>query len=173
MRSSHPASRPSAWSSIGRLGCRPPQRWHSQPPAGLGVVVCCDGRHEVAQQALQALGVELLIAPTLSASLTRSTPTRCAPFARGRGRATLGSALMAAGLVDRLITLSSAGSSWRRGFASAFASLPSQAAETAPRFRIVDRQTFGRRSDDHLRCFWRLIGRCSRGSSTMSGRSHT
>lgn len=108
---------------------------------GPPVVVCTDGHHEAAQQALRALGVELVVAPTLAGALT-ALRQRGVHHLLVEGGATLGSALMAAGLVDRLITFQAPVVLGEGGLA-AFATLPSQAAETAPRFRIVHRQTFG------------------------------
>ncbi|MCC6245991.1 MAG: bifunctional diaminohydroxyphosphoribosylaminopyrimidine deaminase/5-amino-6-(5-phosphoribosylamino)uracil reductase RibD [Gemmatimonadaceae bacterium] len=108
---------------------------------GPPVVACTDGRRGSAQEALVAMGVQLVEAPSLPAAL-EALRARGVHHLLVEGGATLGSALMAAGLVDRLITFQ-APVVLGEGALSAFATLPSQAAETAPRFRIVDRQQLG------------------------------
>ncbi len=105
------------------------------------VTVISDGSDPQAEQALRLLGVELLQAPTLPEALKRLR-LQGIRHLLVEGGATLASALMAAGLVDRLITFQTP-VILGQGALAAFAALPAQPAETAPRLRVIARREFG------------------------------
>jgi diaminohydroxyphosphoribosylaminopyrimidine deaminase/5-amino-6-(5-phosphoribosylamino)uracil reductase len=95
----------------------------------------------VRAEALAAAGVQVLPASTLREAL-ESLRQRGIRHLLVEGGATLGSALMAHGLVDRLITFQAPVILGANAL-SAFAALPAQAASSAPRLRVVSREVLG------------------------------
>ena len=106
-----------------------------------GVLVVCDGDDTEAKSALHAAGVILIKAASLEAAL-ESLRQRGIRHLVVEGGATLASAFMAAGLVDRLITFQGP-VILGAGALAAFASLPSQSAEATPRLRVIARREYG------------------------------
>ncbi|MBL0171483.1 MAG: bifunctional diaminohydroxyphosphoribosylaminopyrimidine deaminase/5-amino-6-(5-phosphoribosylamino)uracil reductase RibD [Gemmatimonadaceae bacterium] len=105
------------------------------------VMVVTDGSRPDAETALRSAGVEVLQATTLSDAL-RQLRAGGVEHLLVEGGATLASAMMAAGQVDRLITFQGP-VILGAGALAAFATLPSRPAETAPRFRVIARREYG------------------------------
>lgn len=107
----------------------------------VAVIVVTDGRNPEAESMLRSLGVEVVIASNLgdALQLLRQQGVSHLLVEGGSG---LASALMEAGFVDRLITFQ-APVILGEGALSAFAALPSRAAETAPRLTVVERRELG------------------------------
>ena len=107
----------------------------------LPVLVFTDGSSPSAEAALRAAGVEALAVSSLAEAM-RHLGTRGVRHLLVEGGATLGSSLMAADLVDRLVIFQ-APVILGAGALSAFAAFPSQRAGQAPRFRVVERKALG------------------------------
>jgi len=107
----------------------------------LPVLDFTDGSSPSAEATLRAAGVEVYAAGSLAEAL-RLLGTRGVRHLLVEGGATLASSLLAAGLVDRLVTFQ-APVILGAGALSAFVALPSQRAEQAPRFRVVERKALG------------------------------
>lgn len=93
------------------------------------------------REALVSAGVEFVQAGTLTAALGELR-RRGVEHLLVEGGATLVSAFFKAGLVDRLITFQ-APVVLGEGALSAFAGLPARAADTAPRWRVIERREYG------------------------------
>ncbi len=107
----------------------------------LPVLDVTDGSAPGAEAVLRSAGVDVLAAPTAAAAM-HELGTRGIRHLLVEGGATLGSSLLAADLVDRLVILQ-APVILGAGALSAFAAFPSQRAEQAPRFRVVERKALG------------------------------
>ena len=107
----------------------------------LPVLVFTDGSSPEAEAALHRVGVETVVVAT-STEAMRHLGTRGVRHLLVEGGATLASSLLAAGLVDRLVTFQ-APVILGAGALSAFAAFPSQRAGQAPRFRVVERKALG------------------------------
>lgn len=107
----------------------------------LPVLVVTDGSSPDAERALRAAGVETVAVETAAEAL-RHLGTSGVRQLLVEGGATLGSSLLAAGLVDRLVIFQ-APVILGAGALSAFAAFPSQRAGQAPRFRVVERKALG------------------------------
>jgi diaminohydroxyphosphoribosylaminopyrimidine deaminase/5-amino-6-(5-phosphoribosylamino)uracil reductase len=105
------------------------------------VVDITDGSDPAAEEKLRAVGVEVVQASTLAQGLG-SLRQAGVLHLLVEGGATLASAFLAAGFVDRLITFQ-APVILGAGALPAFAALPSRAVETAPRLRVVARRECG------------------------------
>jgi len=107
----------------------------------LPVLAFTDGSSPDSESALHTLGVETVTVATAGEAL-RHLGTRGVRHLLVEGGATLGSSLLAAGLVDRLVIFQ-APVILGAGALSAFAAFPSQRAGQAPRFRVVERKALG------------------------------
>lgn len=105
------------------------------------VVVVTDGRDIAREKALAERGVRVLQASSLPNALSQLRDSAIEHLLI-EGGAGVASALMDAHLVDRLITFQ-APVILGAGALPAFAALPSQAAGTAPRLRVVARRELG------------------------------
>ena len=105
------------------------------------VVVITDGRDPVSEGQLHEAGAVVMSVDSLRQALT-CLRARGVTHLLVEGGATLASAFMAAGFVDRLITFQ-APVLLGAGALAAFTSLPAQNADTAPRYRVVSRKTLG------------------------------
>lgn len=105
------------------------------------VLLCTDGSAPAAEAALRLAGVELLAVPSLLVAL-QQLGSRGVRHLLVEGGATLASALLAAGLVDRLVIFQ-APVILGAGALAAFASFPSQRAHEAPRWQVLDRKALG------------------------------
>lgn len=105
------------------------------------VIVVAEGSAPRAETALRRAGVEVLHAASLSEALAQLR-------AKGmrhllvEGGAILASALLEAGMVDRLVTFQ-APIILGAGALPAFAALPSRASAMAPRLRVIARREYG------------------------------
>ena len=100
-----------------------------------------DGSRPDAEAALRAAGVEI-VAVGSAAEALRQLGTRGIRQLLVEGGAALGSSLLEAGLVDRLVIFQ-APVILGAGALSAFAAFPTQRAGLAPRFRVVERTALG------------------------------
>ncbi len=107
----------------------------------LPVLVFTDGSSPASEVALHSVGVETVTVVT-AAEAMRQLGTRGVRHLLVEGGATLGSSLLADGLVDRLVIFQ-APVILGAGALSAFAAFPSQRAGQAPRFRVVERKALG------------------------------
>ena len=107
----------------------------------LPVVDFTNGSCPEAESALREAGVETIAVASASEAL-RQLSTRAVRHLLVEGGATLGSSLLAAGLVDRLVIFQ-APVILGAGALSAFAALPAQRAGQAPRLRVVERKALG------------------------------
>ena len=107
----------------------------------LPVLAITDGSSHSAEAALRAAGVEAYAVTSLAEAM-RHLSTRGVRHLLVEGGATLGSSLLADGLVDRLVIFQ-APVILGAGALSAFAAFPSQRAGQAPRFRVVERKALG------------------------------
>ena len=107
----------------------------------LPVLDFTDGSQPEAESVLRAVGVETVPATT-PASALRHLGTLGIRHLLVEGGAGIGSSLLEAGLVDRLIIFQ-APVILGAGALSAFAAYPSQRAGVAPRYRIVERKALG------------------------------
>ncbi len=107
----------------------------------LPVLDITDGSRPDAESALRAAGVET-VAVGSPVDALRELGTRGIRHLLVEGGATLGSSLLEAGLVDRLVIFQ-APVILGAGALSAFAAFPTQRAETAPRYRVVERKALG------------------------------
>jgi diaminohydroxyphosphoribosylaminopyrimidine deaminase/5-amino-6-(5-phosphoribosylamino)uracil reductase len=107
----------------------------------LPVLAFTDGSSPEAEAALRTVGVETVAYSTAGDAL-RHLGTLGVRHLLVEGGATLGSSLLAAGLVDRLVIFQ-APVILGAGALSAFAAFPSQRAGQAPRFRVVERKALG------------------------------
>lgn len=107
----------------------------------LPVLAFTDGSHPEAEVALSAVGVETVSA-TSAASALRHLGTLGIRHLLVEGGAGIGSSLLEAGLVDRLVIFQ-APVILGAGALSAFAAYPSQRAGVAPRYRVVERKALG------------------------------
>jgi diaminohydroxyphosphoribosylaminopyrimidine deaminase/5-amino-6-(5-phosphoribosylamino)uracil reductase len=107
----------------------------------LPVLDLTDGSSPSAEAALRAAGVEAHAVSSLAEAM-RHLGTRGVRHLLVEGGATLGSSLLADGLVDRLVIFQ-APVILGAGALSAFAAFPSQRAGQAPRFRVVERKALG------------------------------
>lgn len=105
------------------------------------VLVLSDGSEPEAERSLTLAGVPVQAAASLHSAM-RLLRTRDVRHLFVEGGATLASALMAAGFVDRLITFQ-APVILGAGAVSAFGTLPARDAETAPRLRVITRREYG------------------------------
>jgi len=113
----------------------------AQTARDIPLLLVTAGTNGTQEAALRALGVEILVSPSLAGALA-ALRTAGVHHLLIEGGAVLGSALMAAGLVDHLITFQ-APVILGQGALSAFAALPAQQASTAPRFRVLAREALG------------------------------
>jgi len=109
--------------------------------AAAPVVVIADRPNRASAQLLEEAGVAVLSAASLREAL-QSLRSRGVTHLVVEGGAALASAFMEAGFVDRLITFQ-APVLLGAGALSAFAALPAQKADVAPRLRVVARKTLG------------------------------
>ncbi len=100
-----------------------------------------NGSRPDAEAALRAAGVET-VAVGSAAEALRQLGTRGIRHLLVEGGAMLGSSLLAAGLVDRLVIFQ-APVILGAGALSAFAAFPTQRAALAPRLRVVERKALG------------------------------
>ena len=107
----------------------------------LSVVDFTNGSCPEAESALREAGVETIAVASASEAL-RQLSTRAVRHLLVEGGAALGSSLLAAGLVDRLVIFQ-APVILGAGALSAFAALPAQRAGQAPRLRVVERKALG------------------------------
>ena len=124
-----------------RRGRLPLQSALVQSARDIPVVDITDGSDPAAEEKRRAMGVEVVHAPTLTqglGSLRRGGVSHLLV----EGGATLASAFLTAGFVDRLITFQ-APVILGAGALPAFAALPSRAVETAPRLRVIARRECG------------------------------
>lgn len=105
------------------------------------LVVVTDGRHAGAEAALQARGAEVIVAPELGAALG-TLRARGVRHLLVEGGAGIASALLEAGLIDRLIIFR-APVILGAGALPAFSALPPQPAAAAPRWRVVAHRWLG------------------------------
>jgi len=105
------------------------------------VTVFTAGTAPVAEQALRDGGVDVRAVASLAAAL-RSLRAERVHHLLVEGGTTLASAIMAAGFLDRLITFQ-APVILGAGALPAFAALPAQEVEAAPRLRVIARHEFG------------------------------
>ncbi len=105
------------------------------------VLVLTDGSCPAAEAALAAAGVESR-AVSSSREALRYLGTRGIRNLLVEGGATLGSALLSTGLVDRLVIFQ-APVILGAGALAAFATFPSQRAHDAPRLRVLERKALG------------------------------
>jgi diaminohydroxyphosphoribosylaminopyrimidine deaminase/5-amino-6-(5-phosphoribosylamino)uracil reductase len=105
------------------------------------VLAFTDGSSPASEAALRAVGVET-VAVSSAGDALRHLGTRGVRHLLVEGGATLGSSLLAAGLVDRLVIFQ-APVILGAGALSAFAAFPSPRAGQAPRFRVVERKALG------------------------------
>jgi diaminohydroxyphosphoribosylaminopyrimidine deaminase/5-amino-6-(5-phosphoribosylamino)uracil reductase len=105
------------------------------------VIVITDGSNAASERALRDAGVDIVHAATLAVAL-RQLRESGIHHLMVEGGAGVASALVSEGLVDHLITFQ-APVILGAGALSAFAALPAQAVESAPRWRVVARQEFG------------------------------
>jgi len=107
----------------------------------LPVLAITDGSSHSAEATLRAAGVEAYPVNSLAEAM-RHLSTRGVRHLLVEGGATLGSSLLADGLVDRLVIFQ-APVILGAGALSAFAAFPSPRAGQAPRFRVVERKALG------------------------------
>ena len=107
----------------------------------LPVLAFTEGSSPDSEAALRAVGVEIVAVSTAGDAL-RHLGTRGVRHLLVEGGAALGSSLLAAGLVDRLVIIH-APVILGAGALPAFAAFPSQRAGEAPRFRVVERKALG------------------------------
>ena len=107
----------------------------------LPVLAFTNGSSPESEAALHTVGVETVTVATAGDAL-RHLGTRGVHHLLVEGGATLGSSLLAAGLVDRLVIFQ-APVILGAGALSAFAAFPSQRAGQAPRLRVVERKALG------------------------------
>lgn len=107
----------------------------------LPVVDFTCGASPDAESALREAGVETVVVASAGEAL-RHLGTRGVRHLLVEGGAELGSSLLAAGLVDRLVIFQ-APVILGAGALSAFATLPAQRAGQAPRLRVVERKALG------------------------------
>ncbi|MCC6429651.1 MAG: bifunctional diaminohydroxyphosphoribosylaminopyrimidine deaminase/5-amino-6-(5-phosphoribosylamino)uracil reductase RibD [Gemmatimonadaceae bacterium] len=105
------------------------------------VTVVTDGSNRAGEAILADAGVSVMRSPSLDEAL-RQLRAEGVRHLLVEGGATLGSAFLAAGLLDRLIIFQ-APVILGAGALPAFAALPSRAAVSAPRMRIVARRELG------------------------------
>lgn len=107
----------------------------------LPVLVLTNGSAPAAEAALAEAGVHTLAVPSTRDAL-HALGTRGVRHLLVEGGALLGSALLDAGLVDRLVIFQ-APVILGAGALSAFAAFPSQRAQQAPRLRVLERKALG------------------------------
>lgn len=112
-----------------------------QTATDVPVIVVRPGAGNGEQNVVRLTGVEYVEADSLQDAL-QALRSRDIEHLLVEGGATLVSAFFAADLVDRLITFQ-APVVLGEGALSAFARLPARAAQTAPRWRVVERREFG------------------------------
>ncbi len=105
------------------------------------VVVVTDGQTPASEQRLQEAGAVVLPVHSMAEAL-QALRARGVTHLLVEGGATIASAFMEAGFVDRLITFQ-APVLLGAGALAAFAALPAQNADTAPRLRVVSRKALG------------------------------
>jgi diaminohydroxyphosphoribosylaminopyrimidine deaminase/5-amino-6-(5-phosphoribosylamino)uracil reductase len=141
VRHARPPRRPPLRVVFDRAARLPLESQLARTAREIPVLDVTDGSSPEAEAALQALGVETVAVATAAAAL-RLLGTRGVRHLLVEGGAILGSSLLAAGLVDRLVIFQ-APVILGAGALSAFAAFPAQRAGQAPRFRVVERKALG------------------------------